>query len=78
MPMSREETKTSGEVSYLQNKEKNIAELKKKLNEVKAHFWMPEDRKPKKGSQEPVSRKNKGRCEEVVRCESQRMKGSKM
>jgi septation ring formation regulator EzrA len=62
---------------YLQKKQQNIEELKKKLDEVKALYPIPEEQGQKQGSKEPVSKMKEGSDEPIVPRESQRTEEDK-
>jgi len=71
--------KSTEHSEYLENKRRNVAELQKKLEEVKAQFPMPEGPvlgglQPKQATERPVSKRKAHSDEPVIRRESQRNK----
>ena len=64
-----------GPSEYLQNKQRNIEELKRRLDEVKAKYPVPKDLEPKQGlKSSALKRKTVHSNEPVVRRESLRNK----
>ena len=73
------EPKADKRNEYLENKKKNMAELQKKLEEVKVQFLIPDDPisgkiAQKQAPKQPASKKKAPSDEPVVRRESQRNK----